>query len=469
MEKIKKISEIQEVLSKVREGKKVGLCHGVFDVVHVGHLKHFESAKSKCDILVVSISPDMFVKKGPGKPVFNEQQRMWFLSQLEVIDYVTMNNIYSSIDIIEQVKPDFYFKGAEYRDKEDVTQKLEIEKNAVESFGGQLAFTDEVVYSSTKLINENIRVLTEEQTTFLSKFKTDYDIEKIKTELDRLKELNVLVIGDPIVDQYIYVNATNRANKSPNISSEYVSQISMFGGSYAIANHARSFVKNVTYFNQNQEPIVKTRFIAKNFKNAKLYEVSYKQEQSEVNIPSLEYLEQFDVILFTDFGHGYVNNEVHDQLIKSQKFLCGNVQTNSSNYGFNLVSKYYGFDLLVLDEVELRLNFADAFGDINGLALNLVNGDIAKNVITTLGANGLRYYEKNRIYRVPCFETNSVDTIGAGDAVFTLASLLSAVKTDKKMISFIANCAGGLQTKFVGNENYVDYSNIYKYMQGIIT
>ena len=60
---------------KKKNGKKVVMCHGVFDLLHLGHIKHFEKAKSLGDILVVSITADKFVNKGPGRPAFNESDR----------------------------------------------------------------------------------------------------------------------------------------------------------------------------------------------------------------------------------------------------------------------------------------------------------------------------------------------------------------------------------------------------------
>ena len=139
-----------------KQKKKIILVHGVFDVVHFGHISHFQEAKSHGDILVVSITPDRFVKKGFNKPYFNELQRAHFLSSLEIIDYVIINDNKSSISVINELKPSIYCKGPDYSKKSgDIAGNLGAEKNAVEKFGGRLIFTKGKLYSSTKILNNN--------------------------------------------------------------------------------------------------------------------------------------------------------------------------------------------------------------------------------------------------------------------------------------------------------------------------
>ncbi len=98
--KIFPLNILKKIIINTAKNKKVGLCHGVFDLLHLGHIKHFEEAKKNCDILIVSVTQNKFIKKGPGRPAFNEIQRMEALSSLEYIDYVTLSNQESSIDVI---------------------------------------------------------------------------------------------------------------------------------------------------------------------------------------------------------------------------------------------------------------------------------------------------------------------------------------------------------------------------------
>ena len=73
------------------ENKKVALCHGVFDLIHPGHIIHFEQARKMGDILVVSVTSEKYVRKGPGRPYFNDEMRMKFLEAIEYIDYVMLS------------------------------------------------------------------------------------------------------------------------------------------------------------------------------------------------------------------------------------------------------------------------------------------------------------------------------------------------------------------------------------------
>lgn len=155
MGKIVTKCEIRIIREQLRaEGKKVALCHGVFDLIHPGHIVHFEQAKKMGDVLVVSITSEKFVRKGPGRPYFNDEMRMKFLEAIEYIDYVMLSEGYTVDDIVEVVEPDIYVKGEEYkRAKDDITGKISEEQAIVEQHGGKIQFTSGQVFSSTKLIN----------------------------------------------------------------------------------------------------------------------------------------------------------------------------------------------------------------------------------------------------------------------------------------------------------------------------
>ena len=141
-----------EIRPRIKEqNKKIILCHGVFDLVHPGHVIHLEQAKAMGDVLVVSVTAAKYVRKGPGRPYFNDEMRI-LLSEGYTVD-----------DIIEVVKPDIYVKGEEYaRPEEDLTGKIAEERALVEEYGGKLCFTTGQTYSSTKLINTAMAGLTDE-------------------------------------------------------------------------------------------------------------------------------------------------------------------------------------------------------------------------------------------------------------------------------------------------------------------
>ena len=127
--KIYTLNKISEILKTERKNlKKIILCHGVFDLLHVGHIKHLEKAKKLGDKLVVTITADEFVNKGPGKPVFNERLRAEALAALEDVDFVAINDSPTAINVIKIIKPDFYCKGRDYVDpKDDITGEIKNE------------------------------------------------------------------------------------------------------------------------------------------------------------------------------------------------------------------------------------------------------------------------------------------------------------------------------------------------------
>ena len=130
---IKILKKIEHIKKK---NKKIVLCHGVFDLVHLGHIEHFKSAKKFGDYLIVSVTQDKYIKKGPGRPLFNEQQRIEFLKNIKIIDEVILSKSESSIDIINLVKPNFYVKGPDYKDYfKDKTKKIILEEKAVKKMG----------------------------------------------------------------------------------------------------------------------------------------------------------------------------------------------------------------------------------------------------------------------------------------------------------------------------------------------
>ena len=152
--KIKTIAELAVVLGKVRKaGKKIVHCHGVFDLLHPGHVKHFQSARKKGDILIVTLTKDEYVNKGPGRPAFNHHLRAETLAALQCVDYVAINDWPTAVETIKKLKPHYYVKGSDYAQKEDITGKILEEEEAVRAVGGMLHFTDDISFSSSSLIN----------------------------------------------------------------------------------------------------------------------------------------------------------------------------------------------------------------------------------------------------------------------------------------------------------------------------
>ena len=129
--KIKSLGELAEITARLRaEGKTVAQCHGCFDLMHPGHIKHFEAASKVADVLIVTLTPDRFVNKGPSRPVFSERLRAEAIAALGSADYVIINDSPTAVEAIEKIKPSFYVKGSEYKSVEnDITGKITDEEN----------------------------------------------------------------------------------------------------------------------------------------------------------------------------------------------------------------------------------------------------------------------------------------------------------------------------------------------------
>ena len=156
MKKISSINSLEKIVKRLKkQKKKVVLCHGVFDLLHLGHLRHLEEAKTLGDYLIVSVTPNKFVEKGPSRPVFSEHLRAEALSHLNVVSAVVINSSGTAIDIIKKIKPNIYCKGPDYKkNSEDVTGEIKNEINATKSVGGKIHYTQGETFSSSKLINQ---------------------------------------------------------------------------------------------------------------------------------------------------------------------------------------------------------------------------------------------------------------------------------------------------------------------------
>lgn len=153
-----KIIEMEALAEKVRELRSMGRvivhCHGCFDLMHIGHIKYFQEAKRMGDVLVVTISPDIYVDKGPGRPVFNETLRAEAIAALECVDYVAVNKWPTAEDTLRLLRPDIYVKGQEFENLEDKTGKIQKEYEVAKETGTEVRFTHEIVFSSTQLLNK---------------------------------------------------------------------------------------------------------------------------------------------------------------------------------------------------------------------------------------------------------------------------------------------------------------------------
>ncbi len=153
---LEKLSLIAQKLKS--EGKKLVLCHGCFDLMHPGHIKYFQAARKMGDVLIVTVTPDIFVDKGHGRPVFDETLRTESIAALECVNYVALNKWPTAEETLRLLRPDIYVKGQEFEKLEDKTGKIQKEYKVLQEIGAEMRFTHEIVFSSTKLLNKYFNV-----------------------------------------------------------------------------------------------------------------------------------------------------------------------------------------------------------------------------------------------------------------------------------------------------------------------
>lgn len=507
MGKIVSREEFSEIRKQLRqEGKKVGLCHGVFDLVHPGHITHFREAKNMVDILVVSVTAGKYVRKGPGRPYFNDTLRMNFLSELACIDYVILSESFTADDVIETIEPDFYIKGKEYqKEEDDITGKITEEAELVRRHGGEVAFTEGQVFSSTNLINNALPSLSEEVKEYMKEFCKSYKLDDFKKLLDKIQNLKVLVVGDAIIDKYTYCNVQGLMSKDMGYSARYKQEEIHLGGSMAVARHISAFTGNVTLasvignepevhsrilnelsdkmyldleYSKEWKTIVKQRFISLNEKREELHKVfsiNNLPEKIDIDKASMdcfikklkEKASGFDVVVICDFGHGLITERVMEILQDEAKFLSVNCQTNSSNYGLNVITKYQKADVFALDQKELKLAYP-SYNISEEEALQKLCSHLGGKGWLTRGALGAYGIEGGRVYECPAFVLQVKDTIGAGDAFYAVAVLFAAVGATAEETVFVGNIAGALAANIVGNRESIEKVNFLKYASTLL-
>lgn len=502
MGKIINFNSLREI-SRWHPEKRRVLCHGAFDLFHIGHLAHLRSARKFGDLLVVTITADQFVNKGPGRPRYRETERASLCAAIEGVDYVAINPFPKALEAILELKPDFYVKGPDYREKQkDITGGIQQEEDTVRSVGGRLAFTDDPTESSTELVNQYFSQFDEEQSSAIACVKAASSIAAIEDLIESFKNLKVLVVGEPIVDTYVYCQPEGLSSKSPTISARFLSQEDYAGGSLAIANHLHGLGCQVSslvthgdepYFQELLRnslasgiklydfPLAatptpqKTRYVVP-FRAQRIFElINLRSDQWAHSDPKpfekrlTELAREHDLVIVADFGHGLFENSVLEALEKVERFIALNVQSNSGNFGFNVVTKHRRFDYVSLDERESRLVLHDRLSSSLEISDRLVREITRVPTAVTLGTAGSVYYDSNmKPFLMPSFFKNVVDTTGAGDAYFTLTALLAKLKASSPLLPFMGNVYAGLKSQIIGNKAPVSKASFIKSIRSML-
>ena len=245
----KKIISILELSKKIallrKKNKNIALCHGVFDLLHPGHISHLNQAKKLADILVVSLTADDKVSKGPGRPHFNQVHRLNSIASLENVDYVALNHDLSAVNIIKKLKPDFYIKGSDYKISEnDITKKINLETSEVKKHGGKTVFTTGITFSSSKILNEEF-IYNPDQYNFVKTLKNKYGINYILKSFNNINKKIPLIAGESIIDEYVFCQAIGKSGKEPYLVLQENKSEKYLGGVLSISQNLSAICKKV--------------------------------------------------------------------------------------------------------------------------------------------------------------------------------------------------------------------------------
>lgn len=502
--KIIELGKMAELSRQLRaEGKRVVLCHGTFDLMHTGHIRYLQRAKQEGDVLLVTVTGDAYVNKGPGRPVFNEQLRAENLAALAAVDHVAINQAVTAVEALHAIQPNIYAKGSDYRSHgDDVTGNIAREQAAVEAHGGHIFYTDEITFSSSSLLNEHFGVFSTETREFLKDFGSRWSDKEVQRQIASLSDLKVLVVGDAIVDQYHYSTALGQTGKGNVFAVRYDSEEQFAGGAIAVANHIAGFSGSVTLvtglgstdshegfirgkLSQNVTPeffyfpdaptVTKRRFVDADL--LKLFEVYFYREDpvmGETEDRICDWLNAnlaaYDVVVVPDFGNGFITPRMVEILCGKAKFLAVNTQINSGNRGYHVIHRYPRADFVSLNEPELRLAAHNRHDPLEIVSEQVGTRVNAAQLAVTRGTKGVVMYDskKKMFHKIPALSTRVVDRIGAGDAFLSLAGLCAANGLDAEVAAFVGSVAAAMDVQIVCNREPVNPVGLNKYVATLL-
>ena len=483
--KIKTVDELIAAIGSRPRDKKVIMCHGVFDVVHPGHLRHLIYAKSKADILVTSITADRHISKGEYRPHVPQDWRALNLAAFETVDYVLIDHNATPLENIARIKPDFFAKGYEYT-ATGVPQKTQEEADVLRQYGGEIIFTPgDIVYSSSRLINlAPPAIRTEKLLTFMVSANLTFD--SLRNSLSLLKGKRVHVVGDTIVDSYTQTAMIGGQTKTPTMSVLYERRDDFIGGAAVVAEHLRAAGAEVhfsTVLGDDKlkdfvveglaksgvlcEPIIdatrptthKNAIVAGGYRLLKIDTLDNRSISDEIvqtlgkAIASIK----CDAVVFSDFRHGIFNRRTIPALIAAIPEGIFKVADSQVASRWGNITEFKGFDLITPNEREARFALADQDSGIRPLASTLYDEAQCKTLILKLGERGVLtclssdHESLDSFVVVDSFVDHVVDAVGAGDALLAYATLSKLATGSDAVATILGSLAAACECEYDGN------------------
>jgi rfaE bifunctional protein kinase chain/domain len=484
--KIKTREELREVLGERPRAQRVVMCHGTFDLVHPGHVRHLTYAKSKADVLVASLTSDVHIAKANYRPFVPEDLRAINLAALEAVDYVVIDEQPTPLENIAFLQPDLFAKGYEYTGETGVHPKTREEMDVLASYGGEMLFTPgDVVFSSSRFIEETPPSIGYEKLQALLDSE-GVSFPDIYDGLAACDGLTVHVLGDTIVDTYVYGTPIGSStSKTPTISMKLDERATFAGGAAVVARHIRAAGADVefstvlgddelaTFIRAEMEssgvrlravsdptrPTThKANYFAGGYRLLKVDEVDNRPVSERIGAELRSGLagSAADVVVFSDFRHGIFARDTIPGLIEAIPAGAFRVADSQVASRWGNICDFEGFDLITPNEREARFSLGDQDSTVRPLALELYKRARCGLLVLKLGERGIITYRApsprvRAFFTLDSFADNVVDPVGAGDALLAYSALALRATGDSVIASVLGTMAAAVACEHDGN------------------
>jgi cytidyltransferase-like protein len=461
------------------------MCHGVFDVVHPGHLRHLVYAKSKADVLIASITADVHITKGQYRPHVPQDLRALNLAALEIVDYVTIDPNPTPLSNIAEIQPDFFAKGYEYV-ADGLPPKTGQEAEVVRGYGGEIIFTPgDIVYSSSKLIElAPPSIKMEKLISMMHAERLSWT--DLGRALDSLKGKLVHVLGDTIVDSYTQTACIGGQTKTPTMSVLFERKIDYIGGAGIVAKHMRAAGADVVFStvlgtdplgdfvleglakdgiecravrDATRPTTNKNAIVAGGYRLVKIDTLDNRSISDEIvsqfgtNLQTV----RADAVVMSDFRHGIFNLRTIPTLINAIPKGAYKVADSQVATRWGNIIDFKGFDLITPNEREARFALADQESGVRPLASAIYDAAQCKTLILKLGDRGVltcRSSDHERLdsfFVVDSFVDTLIDAVGAGDALLAYSTLSMLSTNSVAIATILGSMAAACECEVDGN------------------
>ena len=483
--KIKLAEELRDIIGARPREKRVIMCHGVFDIVHPGHVRHLLYAKSKADILIASITADRHITKGTHRPHVPQDLRAVNLAAFEVVDYVVIDKNAKPLENIRVIEPDYFAKGFEYS-AGGMSAKTEEEAEVVHAYGGEIIFTPgDVIYSSSNLIDLAPPAIKFEKLQIVME-RHGLTFDKLRQTLDDMRGRRVHVVGDTIVDSYTHCAMIGGQSKTPTMSVLFERKVDYVGGAGIVAKHLASAGGRVTFstvlgndsyrnfviddlrdadidvravIDRARPTVNKNAIVADGYRLLKVDTIDNRSISDQILQDIARGVQEVatDAIVFADFRHGIFNRRTIPDLVQAVPAGCFRAADSQVASRWGNITDFQGFDLITPNEREARFALGDQDSGIRPLASNLYDASRCKLLILKLGARGVltccnaSHESLDSFFVVDSFVEQLTDAVGAGDALLAYATLAMLTTRDPAIATIIGSMAAAVECECEGN------------------